>query len=232
MGKQQNAWQDPGGGLGPCGGRARAARGRYRAFVAAGLPRGRRPEVVGGGLIRSLGSWAAGKAVRPGDARRKREERILGDATFVRAVREASEEQRTRQEKVRRQGYNVEEASRKVIGPRRPLPPNQASSAGGRSERALLLGGAGATGNASRHGPAARPHPAGNQHRRAARRGDRADPGPSAPGGVESYSFMDIPHSPLCAAHCNSACACRSLRAQLNSANNVSHSGSARWSRI
>ncbi len=114
MGHQQNAWQDTGGVLGPCGGRARAARSRDRAFVAAGLPLGRRPELVGGGLIRSLGGWAAGKALRPGDARLTGEERILGNATFGRAALEASEDQLTWQEKVRRQGYYVEELGRKV----------------------------------------------------------------------------------------------------------------------
>jgi hypothetical protein len=44
----------------PCAKRA------YRAFVAAGLPRGRRPELQGGGLRRSLGGWAAVAALRRG----------------------------------------------------------------------------------------------------------------------------------------------------------------------
>jgi putative transposase len=70
--------------------------------------------LIGGGLIRSRGGWAARKALRPGDARLTGEERILGDATFWRAVLEASEDQRTRQEKVRLQRYDVEEGGRKV----------------------------------------------------------------------------------------------------------------------
>lgn len=34
------------------------ARGQYRHFVEQGIPMGRRPELTGGGLIRSLGMTA------------------------------------------------------------------------------------------------------------------------------------------------------------------------------
>jgi putative transposase len=114
MGNQANAWQDTGVVLGQFGGRARAARRAYRAFVAAGIPLGRRAELVGGGLIRSLGGWTAVKALRTGAARLKGDERILGDATFVREVLDASEEQLQRQDKLRRQGYDLEKLGRQV----------------------------------------------------------------------------------------------------------------------
>jgi hypothetical protein len=42
----------------------RAAVRAYRAFLQAGSPQGRRPELVGGGLVRSLGGWGAVRAVR------------------------------------------------------------------------------------------------------------------------------------------------------------------------
>jgi REP-associated tyrosine transposase len=44
--------------------------------------------LVGGGLIRSLGGWAAVKSMRGGAERIKGDERILGDGNFVQAVLE------------------------------------------------------------------------------------------------------------------------------------------------
>ncbi len=39
------------------------ARRKYRAFVEKGADQGRRPELVGGGLIRSAGGWKQAKKV-------------------------------------------------------------------------------------------------------------------------------------------------------------------------
>jgi|WetSurMetagenome_2_1015567.scaffolds.fasta_scaffold72667_2 putative transposase len=61
----------------------------YRAFVAAGIPQGRRPALQGGGLIRSAGGWAAVTALRRGREAYAGDERILGTAEFVEAVRTA-----------------------------------------------------------------------------------------------------------------------------------------------
>jgi hypothetical protein len=48
-----------------------------------GVNDGKRPELVGGGLIRSLGGWSAVKALRGMSERIKGDERILGDGSFV-----------------------------------------------------------------------------------------------------------------------------------------------------
>lgn len=55
----------------------------YRDFVAAGVGMGRRPELVGGGLVRSAGGWSAVRAMRRRGAKGAHDERILGDAQFV-----------------------------------------------------------------------------------------------------------------------------------------------------
>ena len=102
MGRRENAWQKTGVVLGHFGRRAGPAREAYRAFVEAGISLGQRPELIGGGLIRSLGGWTAVQTLRGGAARRKGDERILGDAGFVLAVLEASEEHLRRQEGVQR----------------------------------------------------------------------------------------------------------------------------------
>ncbi len=63
-----------------------AARKAYRAHVQKGISQDRRPELVGGGLIRSAGGWAAVKAMRRAQDRMKGDERILGDGEFTQSV--------------------------------------------------------------------------------------------------------------------------------------------------
>ncbi len=71
--------------------RVRRARTAYRAFVAVGIPQGRRPELQGGGLIRSLGGWHAVQALRRGRAAYLGDERVLGSIEFVEHFRREAE---------------------------------------------------------------------------------------------------------------------------------------------
>ena len=64
----------------------RRALHAYRAFVAEGLPQGRRPEFQGGGLVRSLGGWQAVATARRGEALGPSDTRILGGGDFVTAI--------------------------------------------------------------------------------------------------------------------------------------------------
>jgi len=55
------------------------AKKNYRNYVKKGIDAGRWPELVGGGLIRSLlGGWSAIKAMRRSEDRELSEDRILG----------------------------------------------------------------------------------------------------------------------------------------------------------
>ena len=64
-----------------------AARRSYAAYVKAGYGQDRRPELTGGGLIRSLGGRPAMKKLRlKGQDRLKGDERILGDSDFVTSI--------------------------------------------------------------------------------------------------------------------------------------------------
>jgi putative transposase len=54
--------------------------------VEKGIDQGRRPELVGGGLIRSLGGWSAVKALRRTGDRELSDERILGSGEFVEQI--------------------------------------------------------------------------------------------------------------------------------------------------
>lgn len=73
--------------VGPTRARARAA---YRTGVATGLPQGRRPELQGGGLIRSHGGGAAVTATRRTGALGPVDARILGTGDFVAALLRAA----------------------------------------------------------------------------------------------------------------------------------------------
>ncbi len=59
VGRLPRPWQATREVLGRFAGSRPRARRHYRAFVAAGIPLGRRPEFQGGGLIRSLEGWEA-----------------------------------------------------------------------------------------------------------------------------------------------------------------------------
>ena len=54
--------------------------------VEKGIDQGRHPELVGGGLIRSLGGWSAVKALRRTGNRELNDERILGSGGFDETV--------------------------------------------------------------------------------------------------------------------------------------------------
>jgi len=70
---------------------------KYGEFVRRGIGQGRRPELVGGGLIRSRGGWSAVKAMKRSGAGEKGDERILGSGEFVDCLLAEAEEKIKRQ---------------------------------------------------------------------------------------------------------------------------------------
>ena len=83
LGRTTPAWQDRAHVLAWFGRTERGALRAYRAFLRDGLPHGRRPELVGGGLIRSLGGWAEVRAMRRRTERVRTDPRVLGTGAFV-----------------------------------------------------------------------------------------------------------------------------------------------------
>jgi hypothetical protein len=55
VGQREYLWQDTATVLGQFAANPRQAQAAYRAFVAAGVPQGQRPELQGGSLVRSAG---------------------------------------------------------------------------------------------------------------------------------------------------------------------------------
>lgn len=64
-------------------GKGREGKRRYQEFVSKGIDKGNRPELVGGGLIRSAGGWFEVLALRHSEERQASDQRILGDGEFV-----------------------------------------------------------------------------------------------------------------------------------------------------
>jgi hypothetical protein len=91
MGSREWEWQDTEYVLSYFG-KGVGRRRRYLKFVQEGTKVGQRPELVGGGLIRSRGGWSEVLALRRKGEKRPSDERILGDGEFVEKVLEEWDE--------------------------------------------------------------------------------------------------------------------------------------------
>jgi len=115
MGKKQCKWHDTTYVLSYFGKKVSASRKRYLSHVKQGIDQGRRPELVGGGLIRSLGGWSAVKKMRQkGHDRVKSDVRILGDGEFVASLLSEVNEKLDHQYLLKSLGYDLEKISQKV----------------------------------------------------------------------------------------------------------------------
>ena len=108
MGKEKISWQNISYILGLFHEKVPLARDQYRAFVEKGIADGKRPELTGGGLIRSVGGWAAAKALRKVNALQKGDERILGDGDFVETVLSEANEAYERKYRLKAKGVDID----------------------------------------------------------------------------------------------------------------------------
>jgi hypothetical protein len=74
LGHHRNDWQSVDETLKLFGKNVFLARRRYLEFVKKGVNQGRRSELIGGGLIRSIGGWQAFKALGKAEAHLKSDE--------------------------------------------------------------------------------------------------------------------------------------------------------------
>ena len=101
-GRRKNDWQETDFVLGFFGSKEKKAIKAYQEFMEAGKDLGPRPELVGGGLIRSLGGWSRVLSLRQQGEREAYDERILGGGDFVQAVLEESDQKMARQIRARK----------------------------------------------------------------------------------------------------------------------------------
>jgi hypothetical protein len=114
MGKCTCYWQDVKTVLQTFAPKTRSARRRYRQFVAQGIDQGKRTDLIGGGLIRSLGGWKEIKKLQKEQTPMKGDERILGDSDFVNQILTDAEEQVKRQYHLKTLGINIDMVAQRV----------------------------------------------------------------------------------------------------------------------
>lgn len=91
MGSVERDWQDIDTVLAYFG-KGRDAVKKYEQFVTEGVSQGRRPDLVGGGLIRSLGGWSQVLSLRRRGIKIASDERILGRDEFIQRLLSEAEE--------------------------------------------------------------------------------------------------------------------------------------------
>jgi putative transposase len=106
MGFENRPWQDIDYILRYFGKTVKGARKAYSSYVEAGFDQGRRDELTGGGLIRSIGGWAEIASIR-GAVHVKSDERILGDSDFVTEILSSANEKYEQRYALKRLGIDL-----------------------------------------------------------------------------------------------------------------------------
>jgi putative transposase len=91
MGRVKREWQDIRTVL-DCFGKGGKGVEKYEQYVKEGVTRGKRPELVGGGLIRSLGGWSQVLSLRRKGIKVASDERVLGGDDFIQRLLSEAEE--------------------------------------------------------------------------------------------------------------------------------------------
>ncbi len=114
MGKKRRPWQATDMVLGYFGRTKKEARRHYETFVGDGVAQGRRPELVGGGLIRSLGGWSQVLALRRKGTRVACDDRVLGSGDFVETLLQDAESRERETLRLRRRVKDLDVLAREV----------------------------------------------------------------------------------------------------------------------
>ncbi|MBW2617089.1 MAG: transposase, partial [Deltaproteobacteria bacterium] len=114
MGKKKKDWQDDAYVLKLFDTKRSTARRRYKIFVQKSIQEGKRPELTGGGLIRSSGGWSVIKSLRRANIHFKSDERVLGDSDFVERVLKVADESLERKYQLKSQGYDINRLADRV----------------------------------------------------------------------------------------------------------------------
>jgi hypothetical protein len=114
MGRVERKWQDIDTVLGYFG-RGREAVKQYEQFVREGVSQGRRPELVGGGLIRSLGGWSQVLSLKRRGVKVASDERILGSERFIERLLSEAEEREKETLRLSRKVPNLTTLARRII---------------------------------------------------------------------------------------------------------------------
>ena len=108
-------WQDRGYVLGLFDDRERRAVKAYVEFVSTGIPEGERPDLMGGGLIRSFGGWDSLKEQKAEGKRINGDERILGNSDFVDRVLKKAKKAYEKKTLMKSKGMNFNHLLNRVL---------------------------------------------------------------------------------------------------------------------
>lgn len=86
MDQFSNDWQDTSYPLQWFGKQKQRAQKRYLNYIKEGIPEGRREDLTGGGLLRTVGGWKKLKELRIKGRSTLGDERMLGDSDFVELI--------------------------------------------------------------------------------------------------------------------------------------------------
>jgi REP element-mobilizing transposase RayT len=115
MARTERPWQKTDHVLSHFGGAARSARKSYLNYLEAGIEQGRRDDLTGGGLVRSLGGWTE---VRNLTAKSliniMSDERILGESDFVESILARANESCERRSELQRLGFDLVRIAERV----------------------------------------------------------------------------------------------------------------------
>jgi REP element-mobilizing transposase RayT len=114
MNKTKQEWQNVDYIYGLFSDQKRMARRRYRKFVEKGISQGKRSDLSGGGLLRSIGGWTALRGLWKAGIRVKGDERILGDSDFVENVLRSAEEELEQKYDLQARGYDFNRVAQRV----------------------------------------------------------------------------------------------------------------------
>jgi putative transposase len=115
LGRVEREWQDVETVLAYFGKRRKEAALKYEAYVSEGVKTGRRPDLAGGGLIRSKGGWSEVLSSRRKGEREASDERILGGGTFVEKVMEEAGDRLKETLRWRKRAMDLETLLKKVL---------------------------------------------------------------------------------------------------------------------
>jgi hypothetical protein len=113
MGLAGREWQNREYVLSYFGGGSRGRRNYFKS-MEEGLSMGRKPELVGGGLIRSVGSWSSVVALRKRGEKQAFDQRILGQGEFVGGILSEADDKANDLFRMRRKRERLEALGQRV----------------------------------------------------------------------------------------------------------------------
>ncbi len=114
MGRVEHEWQDTDYVLECFGKRVTGARFKYRDFIEKGVAMGKRPDLTGGGLVRSIGGWLNLLEMRKAKVFVKGDERILGDGDFVAQILQTAGEAFEKRTSMMAQEWDIDRVAEHV----------------------------------------------------------------------------------------------------------------------